>query len=136
LSLVHTSFSQLAHQQQQAAAPIGAGGGFGGAGAIDLATLRNNPQIAQLRQLIAQNPEMIQPIIQQLAATNPAIATALAANPELLLHLLGGQGEGQDDGEYGEGDEELPPGTHIVSVTEEERAAIERVSSRRQQIHL
>lgn len=37
------------------------------------------------------------------------------------MQLLGG-----DDGE-GEGD--LPPGAQVVSVTEEERAAIERVST-------
>lgn len=47
---------------------------------------------------------------------NPAMAQMLAQNPDALAQLLGV-----------ELDEEVPPGTHVVSVTVEERAAIERV---------
>lgn len=68
---------------------------------------------------MAQNPNLIQPLIQQLAASNPQIAQTLAQNPEALLQLLG-----NEDGEGGQ----LPPGAQIVNVSEEERAAIERVS--------
>jgi hypothetical protein len=128
---------QLAQQQQQqqqgAAQGAGAGGnvlgagGRGGGPAIDLAALRETPQIQQLRELIAQNPALIQPLIQQLASSNPAIAQAIAEHPQALFQLLGGEG-GVDFGD-GEGEEGgLPPGTHVVSVSEEERAAIERVS--------
>ena len=63
---------------------------------------------------------MLQPMLQQLAQSNPQFAQALAADPEALLQLLGGG----DDGEDGEA---IPPGAHIVNVTPEERAAIERV---------
>lgn len=60
---------------------------------------------------------MAQPLIQQLAMQNPAMAQMLAQNPDALAQLLGV-----------ELDEEVqPPGTHVVSVTVEERAAIERV---------
>ena len=76
----------------------------------------------QLRQLMAANPNMIGPLLQQLAASNPGLAQALARNPEALMQLFG-----SEDGE--EGEEALPPGAHVVSVTEEERAAIQRVRS-------
>ena len=83
---------------------------------MNLEALRDNPQIQQLRQQLAENPEMAQPLIQQLAMQNPAMAQMLAQNPDALAQLLGVDLE-----------EEAPPGTHVVSVTVEERAAIERV---------
>jgi UV excision repair protein RAD23 len=115
----------LAQQQQQQAGgavphpggPTGAGPG----GQLNLEALRDNPQIQQLRQQMAQNPAMIQPLIQQLAMQNPAIAQMIAQNPEALFQLLGIE---LDDEEGGQ----LPPGAQVISVTEEERAAIQRVS--------
>ncbi|KAK0212934.1 hypothetical protein DFS33DRAFT_1285557 [Desarmillaria ectypa] len=117
---------QLAQQQQQAAGGGGAGG-LGGAqgGQLDLAALQNSPQLQQLREHIAQNPNLIQPLIHQLATSNPALAQLLAQNPEALMQLLG-VGEGDFEGD-GEGD--IPPGAHVVSVTEEERAAIQRLEA-------
>jgi len=124
--------------QQQAAQPgmggaprlpgsMGGGGGAGGGG-IDLSALANNPQIAQLRNLIQQNPALIQPMIQQLAQANPQLAQALANNPEALMQLLGtddlgGVGLGE------EGEEGIPEGATVLNVTEEERAAIERLEA-------
>lgn len=82
--------------------------------------LRNSPQIQQLRAAIASNPDNAQALIQQLAAQNPQVAQTIAANPQVLMELLGVQFDGQ------EGD--VPPGAQVVNVTAEERAAIERVS--------
>ena len=110
---------QLAQQQQQQAHHPGAGAGLGGAGGGG--SLADNPQIQHLRQLMQQNPQLAQPIIQELAAQNPGLAQVLGQNPEMLAQLLGGAlgAEGE------EGD--IPPGAQVVHVTEEERAAIERV---------
>lgn len=75
---------------------------------------------------MTQNPAMLQPLIQQLAASNPGIAQAFAQNPEALLQLLGANGG--EGGEYeGEDGEQVPPGAHVVHVSEEEQAAIHRV---------
>jgi UV excision repair protein RAD23 len=60
-------------------------------------------------------------MIQQLAQNNPQLAQALAQNPEALLELLGADPGMGDDGEP------IPPGAHVLSVTPEERDAIERV---------
>jgi UV excision repair protein RAD23 len=99
-------------------------GGMGGAGGLDLASLAAHPQIQQLREMVRQNPALIQALIQQLAQQNPALAQHLANNPEALLQLLG-VGDGDDDGGT-EG--EIPPGAQTISVTAEEREAIARVS--------
>jgi UV excision repair protein RAD23 len=93
------------------------------AGAIDINAMRDSPQIQQLREMIRQNPALMQPLIQQLAASNPGIAQAVAQNPEALFQLLGRwEWRGWRGGA-------LPPGTQFVNVTEEEQAAIERVSN-------
>lgn len=92
----------------------------------DLSALRGNGQIAQLRQLVQQNPALVQPLIQQLAAANPQLAETFANNPEALLNMLAASAEG-GDGEGGEGVPGLP-GVQVVNITPEEQAAIERVS--------
>ncbi|KAF8919954.1 XPC-binding domain-containing protein [Mucidula mucida] len=119
---------QLAQQQQQqqattGGAGLGSLGGGGGMPPIDMAALQSSPQLQQLREVLQQNPALIQPIIQQLAASNPQLGQLIQQNPEALLQLLGGGGgEGDDDGP-------APPGSHVVHVTEEERAAIERLEA-------
>ncbi|KAJ3472180.1 hypothetical protein NLG97_g11216 [Lecanicillium saksenae] len=61
---------------------------------------------------------MLEPILQQLGAGNPQLAQLIASNPDAFLQLLG---EDADD------DVPLPPGAQAISVTEEERDAIERL---------
>lgn len=114
---------QLAQQQQQQAQHHPAGAGVGGGPGISLDALVNNPQVQQLRDLIAQNPALAQPLIQQLAASNPQLAQLFANNPEALLQLLGGD----IGGEFGDEEGAIPPGANVIHITEEEQAAIQRV---------
>ena len=76
---------------------------------------------------MAQNPAMTQALIQQIAATNPALLEQLGANPEQviadILQSVGGEDLGGGDDEEGP----IPPGATVLNVTLEERAAIERV---------
>lgn len=102
-----------------AAAAPAAGLGEAPAGGDALEFLRNNPQFQQLRQIVQAQPQMLEPILQQVAAGNPQIAQLIGQNPEQFMQLLA---EDVDD------DAALPPGVQQVSVTEEEREAIERVS--------
>lgn len=101
-----------------AAAGAGAGAGAGAAGLGNLDFLRNNPQFQQLRQVVQQQPQMLEPILQQLGAGNPQLAQLISQNPQQFLALLG---------EEGDDDAPLPPGAQAIAVTEEERDAIERV---------
>ncbi|KAF8070204.1 hypothetical protein FPV67DRAFT_1623778 [Lyophyllum atratum] len=114
---------QLAQQHQQQAGGGGTGQTFTAANGqqIDLEALRNSPQIRQLREQMAANPENIQPLLQQLAAQHPQIAQMLSQNPEILAQLLGVPSEYDEEGGA------IPPGAQVVSVTPEERAAIERL---------
>ncbi|KAF2878181.1 XPC-binding domain-containing protein [Massariosphaeria phaeospora] len=100
----------------------GAGAGAGGAatalGGNSLEFLRNNPQFQQLRQVVQQQPQMLEPILQQVGAGNPELAQLIASHPEQFLQLLA---EDADE------DAPLPPGAQSISVTEEEREAIERL---------
>lgn len=107
---------QLAQQQQQQPQPHSSGAS--NSVPLDLSTLRDNPQIQQLRDLVHQNPALLQPLIQQIASSNPALAQLFAQDPGALVQLLGDSE--QDDVES------VSQGT-VLSVTEEERAAIERV---------
>jgi len=103
-------------------AGIGAAAGAGaegGAGLGNLDFLRNNPQFQQLRQIVQTQPRMLEPILQQVGAGNPALARQIGENPDQFLQLLS-----EDTGD----DTPLPPGAQEISVTEEERDAIERVS--------
>lgn len=102
----------------------GAGAGtLGGDAAAALAGgnldfLRNNPQFQQLRQIVQQQPQMLEPILQQVGAGNPQLAQMIASQPQEFLRLLA---EDNDD------DATLPPGAQSIQVTEEEREAIERL---------
>ena len=62
---------------------------------------------------------MLEPILQQVGAGNPQLAALIGQHPEQFLQLLT---------EDGDNDAPLPPGAQQISVTEEEREAIERVS--------
>jgi UV excision repair protein RAD23 len=96
----------------------GAAGAGGGLNASSLDFLRNNPQFQQLRQVVQQQPQMLEPILQQVGQGNPQLAQMIASNPEQFLQLLA-----EDSGD----DVDLPPGAQSISVTEEERDAIDRL---------
>ena len=104
-----------------AAGGAGAGGGGEGASLGNLDFLRNNPQFQQLRQIVQTQPRMLEPILQSVGHGNPQLAALIGQNPDQFLQLLS---------EDVEGDTPLPPGAQEISVTEEEREAIERVTIR------
>lgn len=106
---------------------IAAGGAGAGAGAgpVDqhaFDTIANSPQIQRIRQAVQQNPGLIQPLLQQIGQQNPALAQVINENPQALYDLLG-----LDDPE-GEGEGYTGPQVMQVDLTQEEAAAVERVS--------
>ncbi|KAK2459472.1 hypothetical protein APHAL10511_008506 [Amanita phalloides] len=111
---------QLAQQRQQQQSQPAAGLRSGG---LDLNALQSNPRLQQLRQLMAQNPALIQPLLQQLVSNNPQMAQLLETHPEAFEQFLGMGG--LPEGEEGA----IPPGAQVLHVTEEERAAIERLEA-------
>ena len=77
--------------------------------------------------MVQQNPAMIQPLLQQIATSNPQLAQMINQNPQALYELLGFDGEGDDEeGMGGMGGMPIQ-----VELTQEEVAAVERVSPSR-----
>lgn len=114
------------------AAALQAGGGAGAnADAPDVSMLAEddgqgrqvldigNPQIlAQLRQLLEQNPAALQPLIQALVQSNPQLAEALSADPDGVLRMLAGEGlEGEESFE-------IPS---LQQLQEEDRTQVEQI---------
>jgi UV excision repair protein RAD23 len=131
-----------------AAARSGAGAAAGGAptGAVNIDFLRNSPHFQHLRQLVQQQPAMLEPILQQVAEGNPQLAQMIGQNQDQFLQLLSEVCSTCDkqpqktphsncmlqdlggDAIGGMGDTgPMPPGAVPISVTEEERDAIERL---------
>ncbi|GAA5824449.1 hypothetical protein JCM11251_000427 [Rhodosporidiobolus azoricus] len=124
------------NQPAPAAAATGAGAAGAGGASGELAALRNTPIFGQLRGLVQQNPQLLQPFLQQLAASNPELLSMIERNQEEFVQFLQeGAGDdadmsdlldqlgGADDGEGGMGAD----GSQYIQVTEEERAAIDRL---------
>ena len=100
----------------------GAGGAAGQAGSQNLDFLRENPMFQQLRNLVQAQPSMLESVLHQVSAANPQLAQLISNNPQQFLEMLT---EGNEEGTEGV---PLPPGARDISVTEDERDAIERVS--------
>ena len=71
-----------------AAAGVGAGAAAGGQPPVNMDFLRNSPHFQQLRQLVQQQPAMLEPILQQVAEGNPQLAQMIGQNQEQFLQLL------------------------------------------------
>jgi UV excision repair protein RAD23 len=98
-----------------------AGGAAGAAGLPSLEEIANSPQMARIREAVQDNPALIQPLLQQIANTNPALANMINQDPHTLYELLGLSEEDIAGGDY-EG-----PQVMQVNLTDDEVAAVERL---------
>ena len=57
-------------------------------GQINLDFLRQSPHFQSLRQLVQQQPAMLEPVLQQVAEGNPQLAQMIGQNQEQFLQLL------------------------------------------------
>ncbi|KAI5959539.1 RAD23 [Candida theae] len=107
-----------------AGAGAGAGVGFGGG---------EDQQMQLLRAALQSNPELIQPLLEQLAASNPQIANLIQQDPETFIRTFLGAGgedlgfeiEGEEGEEGGEGAD--PEGTVRIHLSEQDQNAINRL---------
>lgn len=109
-------FAAAAQAQGGGNAAAGRGGGEE-AGELDLSFL-NSPQFQQIRQLIQQQPQMLEPALQDLMATYPQLERYLAQNPEAFIRFLR-----ESAGDEEEGDD----GAQTIEITPEELEAINRL---------
>ncbi|GFP96603.1 ubiquitin receptor rad23d [Phtheirospermum japonicum] len=98
----------------------------GGANTLDF--LRNSPQFQALRAMVQANPQILQPMLQELGKQNPQLVRMIQEHQADFLRLInepveGGEGISNMLGQLGEA---MP---QAVQVTPEERAAIERLAA-------
>ncbi|ORX70624.1 UV excision repair protein Rad23 [Linderina pennispora] len=131
--------ARAANLFEQAAATRTAQGQFqhGAGGASELAALRNTPQFRQLQQIVAENPQMLQPVLQELAQQQPQLVQLIANHEEEFLQMLL-EGLSQEQVmaavhagglavEGGEGMDEGDDQQQYIRITPEEKAAIDRL---------
>lgn len=53
-----------------------------------LAFLRTQPQFQQMRQVIQQNPQLLNAVLQQIGQTNPALLQLISQNQEAFVRML------------------------------------------------
>ncbi|CAL4889640.1 unnamed protein product [Urochloa decumbens] len=107
--------------------PEGGSNAGGDAGGGPLEFLRNNQQFQALREMVHTNPQILQPMLQELSKKNPQILRMIQENHAEFLQLLnepfeGGEGDFLEQPEQ----DEMP---HAISVTPEEQEAIGRLES-------
>ncbi|KAK2580588.1 hypothetical protein KPH14_007710 [Odynerus spinipes] len=59
-----------------------------GQGQDPLAFLRMQPQFQQMRQVIQQNPQLLNTVLQQIGQTNPALLQHISQNQEAFIRML------------------------------------------------
>lgn len=103
----------------------GVGGGIGGVGSLDF--LRNNTQFQALRSMVQANPQILQPMLQELGKQNPQLLRLINDNQAEFLRLINEAGA-----EGGEGDalaQLVGAMPQAINVTPEEREAIDRLEA-------
>jgi hypothetical protein len=90
--------------------------------------LRHNTQFRQLRRVVKQQPQRLEPILKQVATGNPAVSQLIEANSKEFVHLLSEEDESEPP----------PTGAQKISIadlnhpfTAEETAILEAVQNDR-----
>ena len=112
-----------------------------------LAFLRSQPQFAQMRSLLQQNPTLLAPLLQQLAQSNPQLLQLINEHQNEFYNMInepmdaetGNSAAAGGAGTGGGGGAAVPsggapgaggarnPNSQYISVTPQEREAIDRV---------
>ncbi|CAO2817255.1 unnamed protein product [Amaranthus hypochondriacus] len=98
-------------------------GSNAGAGSLDF--LRNSQQFQALRAMVQANPQILQPMLQELGKQNPQLMRTIQDHQDDFLRLINEPVEGEGN-LLSQLTSSMP---QTVSVTPEEREAIERLES-------
>ncbi|KAK9753199.1 UBA/TS-N domain [Popillia japonica] len=102
-----------------------------------LAFLRNQPQFQQMRQVIQQNPQLLNAVLQQIGQTNPALLQLISQNQESFVRMLNEPASGTPAAAT----PNVPAGTPLggnqaagtqpglIQVTQQDKDAIERLKA-------
>uniref|UniRef100_A0A2P2MDW7 Ubiquitin receptor RAD23 n=1 Tax=Rhizophora mucronata TaxID=61149 RepID=A0A2P2MDW7_RHIMU len=99
--------------------------GTGAAGAGNLDFLRNSQQFQALRAMVQANPQILQPMLQELGKQNPHLMRLIQEHQADFLRLINEPVEGGEGNILGQ----LGAMPQAITVTPEEREAIERLEA-------
>ncbi|KAL8256835.1 hypothetical protein R6Q59_028876 [Mikania micrantha] len=102
--------------------PSGTAGG--NLGSLDF--LRNNQQFQALRSMVQSNPQILQPMLQELGKQNPQLLGLIQENHAEFLQLINEPVDASEGDLFDQADQEMP---HAISVTPAEQEAIERLEA-------
>ncbi|KAK8524711.1 hypothetical protein V6N13_015723 [Hibiscus sabdariffa] len=100
------------------------GAAAGGNGSLDF--LRNNQQFQALRSMVQSNPQILQPMLQELGKQNPQLLRLIQEHQAEFLQLINEPHEGSEGDIFDQADQEIP---HAINVTQAEQEAIERLEA-------
>lgn len=107
--------------------PQGTSGLGVGAGGGSLDFLRNNQQFLALRAMVQANPQILQPMLQELSKQNPQLLRLIQEHHAEFLQLINEPIEGLDGNLFDQPEQDDMP--HAISVTPEEQEAIGRLEA-------
>lgn len=85
-----------------------------------LNALRGSSQLAEMGEILRNNPEMLSTVLQTISETNPGLLRTIAGNQEQFMEMLNGAIAG--------GTTPTPPvDTNTLHITPRDREAIERI---------
>ncbi|XP_059453630.1 ubiquitin receptor RAD23c-like isoform X1 [Corylus avellana] len=96
------------------------------AGASTLDFLRNSQQFQALRAVVQANPQILQPMLQELGKQNPNLLRLIQEHQADFLRLINEPIEGGEGNALGQLTAGMP---QAITVTPEEREAIERLEA-------
>ncbi|KAH8512729.1 hypothetical protein Peur_056653 [Populus x canadensis] len=102
----------------------GGGGAGGGLGSLDF--LRNNQQFQALRSMVQANPQILQPMLQELGKQNPQLLRIIQEHHAEFLQLINEPLDGSEGDIFDQPDQDMP---HAINVTPAEQEAIERLEA-------
>lgn len=103
-----------------------------------LAFLRSQPQFAQMRALLQQNPSLLAPLLQQLAQSNPQLLTLINEHQNEFYNMINEpmDSESNSSGGSATGANPTPaapaaggPPRQSITITQSEREAIDRLKA-------
>ncbi|KYB26998.1 UV excision repair protein RAD23 homolog B [Tribolium castaneum] len=103
-----------------------------------LAFLRSQPQFQQMKQVVQQNPQLLNAVLQQLGQTNPALLNLISQNQESFVRLLNEPSAGAAPAATGnappapvvaQGGGGTPPQGTTIQFTPQDKDAIERLKA-------
>ncbi|RDX67269.1 Ubiquitin receptor RAD23b, partial [Mucuna pruriens] len=97
-----------------------------GAGIGSLDFLRNNPQFQALRSMVQSNPQILQPVLQELGKQNPNLLRLIQEHNAEFLQLINEPVDGSEGDIFDQPEQDMP---HAINVTQAEQEAIGRLEA-------